>query len=86
MSGEFTKSLEVCAAAKFELTIDSIASDKSISHRCAIFSLLSDKPSKIKNFLRNQNNIIRTKRQRQGSWPFPRLPAKGGKKKVSNET
>lgn len=57
MSGEFTKSLEVCAAAKFELTIDSIASDKSISHRCAIFSLLSDKPSKIKNFLKAEDTL-----------------------------
>ena len=34
------------------LTIDDIAADKSISHRCAIFSLLSDKPSRVRNYLR----------------------------------
>ncbi|MCI6988359.1 MAG: 3-phosphoshikimate 1-carboxyvinyltransferase [Campylobacter sp.] len=32
-------------------TLADIASDKSISHRCAIFSLLSDKTSVIKNYL-----------------------------------
>lgn len=57
MSGEFTKGLEVSAADRFELTIDSIATDKSISHRCAIFSLLSDKPSKIKNFLKAEDTL-----------------------------
>lgn len=31
--------------------VDDIAPDKSISHRCVIFSLLSEKPSCIKNFL-----------------------------------
>ena len=35
----------------FDITIDNIASDKSISHRCAIFALLSDRPSIIKNYL-----------------------------------
>ncbi len=35
----------------FDIEIDSIASDKSISHRCAMFSIFSDKTSKIKNFL-----------------------------------
>jgi 3-phosphoshikimate 1-carboxyvinyltransferase len=35
----------------FELVCDDLASDKSISHRCAIFSLLSDQESKISNFL-----------------------------------
>ena len=34
------------------LTIYDIAADKSISHRCAMFSLLSDKPSRIRNYLR----------------------------------
>ena len=29
-----------------------IAADKSISHRCAIFSLLSDKPSHVRNYLK----------------------------------
>ena len=41
----------------FSLTIDSIAPDKSISHRAAMFSLLSDKPSKIKNFLEAEDTL-----------------------------
>lgn len=35
----------------FESIVDSIASDKSISHRCAMFSIYSNKTSYIKNFL-----------------------------------
>ena len=42
---------------KFNITIDEIASDKSISHRCAIFSLLSDKTSTIKNYLRAEDTM-----------------------------
>ena len=38
-------------------TLDVIASDKSISHRCAIFSLLSDKPSHIYNYLRAEDTL-----------------------------
>jgi 3-phosphoshikimate 1-carboxyvinyltransferase len=41
----------------FNITITNLASDKSISHRCAMFSLLSDKPSVIKNFLRAEDTI-----------------------------
>ena len=41
----------------FELFCDTIAADKSISHRCAIFSLLSDKTSKIKNFLLGEDTL-----------------------------
>ncbi len=41
----------------FEIVIENIASDKSISHRCAMFSLLSDKPSYIKNFLRGEDTM-----------------------------
>ncbi len=37
--------------------IDNIASDKSISHRCAIFALLSDKPSYIENFLYAEDTL-----------------------------
>lgn len=56
--------LSVKKAGKFDIEISTIASDKSISHRCAIFSLLSDKPSTVKNFLRaedtlNTLNIVR---------------------------
>jgi len=45
------KTLHVNPKASFEFTTDKIASDKSISHRCAIFSLLSDQPSIVKNYL-----------------------------------
>jgi 3-phosphoshikimate 1-carboxyvinyltransferase len=41
----------------FNVVIDTIASDKSISHRCAMFSLLSDQPSTIKNFLRGEDTM-----------------------------
>lgn len=41
----------------FEVVIDNIASDKSISHRCAMFSLLSDRPSSVKNFLRGEDTM-----------------------------
>ena len=41
----------------FELELNSIAPDKSISHRCAMFSLLSDKPSHIKNFLLAEDTL-----------------------------
>lgn len=52
------KILEVKPLNKaFDIVIDNIASDKSISHRCAMFSLLSDKPSTIRNFLRGEDTI-----------------------------
>lgn len=41
----------------FELEIDKIATDKSISHRCAIFSLLAQKPSRIRGFLRGEDTL-----------------------------
>jgi len=41
----------------FDIEIDSIASDKSISHRCAMFSLFSDKTSHIKNFLTAEDTL-----------------------------
>lgn len=49
--------LKVNKCKDFDITIDDIASDKSISHRCAIFSLLSDKTSTVKNFLRGQDTL-----------------------------
>jgi 3-phosphoshikimate 1-carboxyvinyltransferase len=49
--------IEVKKAKKFNIEIDDIASDKSISHRCAIFSLLSDKPSKIVNYLQAEDTL-----------------------------
>jgi len=41
----------------FDIVINNIASDKSISHRCAMFSLLSDQPSTIKNYLRGEDTM-----------------------------
>ena len=41
----------------FDEVIGEIASDKSISHRCAIFSLLSDRPSFIKNYLQAEDTL-----------------------------
>ena len=41
----------------FNIEISNIASDKSISHRCAIFSLLCEKTSIIKNYLRGEDTL-----------------------------
>ena len=41
----------------FNTTIDSIASDKSISHRCAMFSIFSNQTSKINNFLTAEDTL-----------------------------
>lgn len=41
----------------FNIVIDNIASDKSISHRCAMFSLLSDQPSTIRNYLCGEDTM-----------------------------
>ncbi|MCF6173923.1 MAG: 3-phosphoshikimate 1-carboxyvinyltransferase, partial [Campylobacteraceae bacterium] len=49
--------ISVCFKDSFNLEIENIASDKSISHRCAVFSLLSDKTSIIKNFLRAEDTL-----------------------------
>ena len=45
------------AAGAFDLVCADIAPDKSISHRCAMFSLLSNKPSVIKNFLQGEDTL-----------------------------
>lgn len=49
--------LKVSPASAFDLSIDTIAPDKSISHRCAIFSLLSDRPSRIANYLHAEDTL-----------------------------
>ncbi len=49
--------LEVKKCDGFDIEIDDIASDKSISHRCAIFSLLSDKTSTVKNYLKAEDTL-----------------------------
>lgn len=41
----------------FDIEIDSIASDKSISHRCAMFSIFSNETSYIKNFLTAEDTL-----------------------------
>jgi 3-phosphoshikimate 1-carboxyvinyltransferase len=41
----------------FELTCETIAADKSISHRCAMFALLSSNPSSIQNFLLGEDTL-----------------------------
>ncbi len=51
------KWLEVKKAGPFDFKCDKIASDKSISHRCAMFSLLSDRPSVIGNYLRAEDTL-----------------------------
>jgi len=52
------KQLTVSPSAEpFSLLCDTIAPDKSISHRCAMFALLSDRPSKIKNFLLGEDTL-----------------------------
>lgn len=42
---------------RIDAKLEVIAPDKSISHRCAIFSLLSDKPSRIKNYLKAEDTL-----------------------------
>jgi len=51
------KTLHVNPKGHFSFTTDHIASDKSISHRCAIFSLLSDQPSIIQNYLPAEDTL-----------------------------
>ncbi len=43
--------------SSFDLTIGEIAPDKSISHRAAMFALLSDRPSHISNFLQGEDTL-----------------------------
>lgn len=51
------KTLHVKPKGGFSFATQSIASDKSISHRCAIFSLLSDQPSVIQNYLPAEDTL-----------------------------
>ncbi|HIC78168.1 MAG TPA: 3-phosphoshikimate 1-carboxyvinyltransferase, partial [Sulfurovum sp.] len=52
------RSVTITAHTKeFSLMCDTIAPDKSISHRCAMFSLLSNQPSHIKNFLLGEDTL-----------------------------
>ncbi|MDD3324160.1 MAG: 3-phosphoshikimate 1-carboxyvinyltransferase [Sulfurospirillaceae bacterium] len=51
------KKLNVSPKGSFVFETDQIASDKSISHRCSIFSLLSDKPSVVRNYLQAEDTL-----------------------------
>ncbi|BDY13846.1 3-phosphoshikimate 1-carboxyvinyltransferase [Hydrogenimonas cancrithermarum] len=51
------KWLKVKKTEAFDFVCDKIASDKSISHRCAMFALLSDRPSHVRNFLRAEDTL-----------------------------
>jgi 3-phosphoshikimate 1-carboxyvinyltransferase len=52
------RSITIHAQTKgFTLVCSDIAPDKSISHRCAMFSLLSNKTSYIKNFLLGEDTL-----------------------------
>jgi 3-phosphoshikimate 1-carboxyvinyltransferase len=52
------KNINIPAVSEgFDLVCSDIAADKSISHRCAMFSLLSDRPSKISNFLLGEDTL-----------------------------
>ena len=45
------------AKLSFCLELDSIAPDKSISHRSAMFALLCDKPSIVRNYLQAEDTL-----------------------------
>lgn len=49
--------LEIQPSQAFRLEATKIASDKSISHRSVIFSLLSNQTSKIKNYLQGEDTL-----------------------------
>lgn len=49
--------LNITPKGTFDFNSHEIASDKSISHRCAIFSLLSDRPSIVKNYLGAEDTL-----------------------------
>lgn len=48
---------QIYPSKSFELEIQNIASDKSISHRCAIFSLLANKSSLVTNYLLGEDTL-----------------------------
>ena len=43
--------------SKFDVKFDLVSTDKSISHRCAIFSLLSDGVSVISDYLEAEDTL-----------------------------
>ncbi len=51
------KSFTIEPIQPFNVKLKDIAPDKSISHRAALFSLLSDKPTKVRNFLQGEDTL-----------------------------
>jgi 3-phosphoshikimate 1-carboxyvinyltransferase len=49
--------VKVSKANKFSLKLESIAPDKSISHRSAMFAMLASGTSEITNFLRAEDTL-----------------------------
>lgn len=50
-------SVKIFPAQPFDFKSDSIAADKSISHRCAMFAVLAEGESRIENFLRAEDTL-----------------------------
>ncbi len=50
-------SARVYPTQPFSFQSDAIAPDKSISHRCAMFSVLAEGESRIENFLRAEDTL-----------------------------
>ena len=51
------QSVEIYPATSFHLRVDTIAPDKSISHRSVMFAMLADGVSEIENFLRAEDTM-----------------------------
>ena len=49
--------VDVSPVKQFSLRIETIAPDKSISHRSAMFAMLASGSSEIKNFLRAEDTL-----------------------------
>lgn len=57
MQGEEMRITKIKPARSFELELDSIATDKSISHRSAIFALLAKAPCKVEGYLMGEDTL-----------------------------
>ncbi len=49
--------VKISKSSSFDFVSDKIASDKSISHRCAMFACLADGESVVRNFLRAEDTL-----------------------------
>lgn len=59
------RTTQIYPSKSFELELQNIASDKSISHRCAIFALLANKSSLVENYLLGEDTLNTLKIARQ---------------------